>query len=61
MFSDGLQKMALTVPQNSRAGILIGFSEQRLLEVEKELFEKSSFIDVSEAVIPYMLFDKSIG
>lgn len=59
VFSDGLQKKTLIMPQNHRAGTLIGFCAQRVLKAWKELLSKSPFTDFSKAMSPYMLFDNS--
>lgn len=61
VLSDRLQKKILTVPQNHRAGTLIGFYVQRLLKTLNKLFSGTSFTDFFEAGAPCMLFDNSIS
>lgn len=44
------------VPQDYRAGMLIGFCVQHLLKAWKEPFSWSPFTVFSKAMAPYMLF-----
>lgn len=60
VYDDGLQNKTLTVPQDYRAGPLIDICVQHLINVWKELFTKTRFVDVSERMAPDVLFDNFI-
>lgn len=60
VFNSGPEKKPLTVPWDYRAGSLIAFRRKRLLKARKELFSKSSFIESSDVMASYEIFDNSI-
>lgn len=52
LFNDGLQNKKPTVPQDYRAGTLVGFCAQHMLEAWKETFSRSQFTKLLNSWLP---------